>query len=71
MTTKTNQYKNLYKDQKAVTTYWETLCENVSKDLAQANETISILNLRLHLLRHTPWWKIRKLIKIIHKIRQS
>ena len=71
MTTKTDQYKNLYKEQKAETAHQQQLKESLSKELIQANETISILSLRLHLLRYTPWWKIWKLIRIIRKLRQS
>ena len=71
MTTKTDQYKNLYKEQKAETALWRVSSESLTKELTQANEVISILSLRLFLLRNTPWWKIWKLIKIIRKLRRS
>ena len=54
MTTKTDQYKNLYKEQKAETALWRVSSESLTKELTQANKVISILSLRLHLLRHTP-----------------
>lgn len=69
MVTKTDHYKNLYKKQKEETARWKTCSESLSKELTQANETLSILGLRLHILHYTPWWKLRTFIRELKKLR--
>ena len=69
--TKTDQYKNLYKKQKEEIRELKLDMEKLIQKTEEVTETLSILGLRLHILRHTPWWKMRKLIKLILKLRQS
>jgi len=65
------QYKELHKRQKAAIRDLNSALEKLKDEIFKANEELSILSLRLHVLRHTPWWKIRTLIKTILKLRQS
>ena len=69
--TKTEQYKNLYKKQKEEIRELKLDMGKLIQKTEEVTETLSILSLRLHILRHTPWWKIRTLIRTILKLRQS
>jgi len=65
------QYKELHKRQKAAIRELKLDMEKLIQKTEEVTETLSILGLRLHILRHTPWWKIRTLIKTILKLRRS
>ena len=67
----TEQYKELHKRQKATIRDLNLALEKLNQELKKTNEAMAILGLRLFILKHTPWWKIRTIIKTILKLRQS
>ena len=65
------QYKELHKQQRAVIRDLNVSVAKLNMRLKESENNLFVLGARLHLLRHTPWWKIWKLIKLILKLRQS
>ena len=65
------QYKELHKRQKATIRDLNLALEKLTQQLKKSDEELYLLGARIHLLKFTPWWKMRKLIKLILKLRRS
>ncbi len=69
--TKTKQILVHYKEQKEEIRKWKNLSERYHKEQIEANKEIKKLRQTLHILKSTPWWKIRTFTRVIKQLRRS